>query len=72
MAAADRDATVGNIAFTTDERAVADCDLVIESIIEDLETKKNLFRRLEQICRPGALLTTNTSTLSVTAMMAVC
>jgi 3-hydroxybutyryl-CoA dehydrogenase len=68
MAAADRDATVGNIAFTTDERAVADCDLVIESIIEDLETKKNLFRRLEQICRPGALLTTNTSTLSVTAV----
>ena len=72
MAAEDRDATISQITFSTDERAVADCDLVIESIIEDLDTKKDLFRRLEQICRPDAILATNTSTLSVTAMMAVC
>lgn len=68
----DKDAIVGRIAFSTDERAVADCDVVVESIVEDLNTKKDLFRRLESICRPDALLTTNTSTLSVTAMMAVC
>ena len=67
-----RDAMLSRISFTTDERAVAECDLVIESIIEDLDTKKDLFKRLESICRPDALLTTNTSTLSVTAMMAVC
>ncbi len=67
-----RDAMLSRISFTTDERAVAGCDLVIESIIEDLDTKKDLFKRLESICRPDALLTTNTSTLSVTAMMAVC
>jgi 3-hydroxybutyryl-CoA dehydrogenase len=67
-----RDAMLSRISFTTDERAVRDCDLVIESIIEDIETKKDLFKRLESICRPDALLTTNTSTLSVTAMMAVC
>lgn len=67
-----RDAMLSKISFTTDERAVAGCDLVIESIIEDLDTKKDLFKRLESICRPDALLTTNTSTLSVTAMMAVC
>lgn len=72
MATAERDATLSKITFSSDERAVADCDLVIESIIEELETKRDLFRRLEQICRPDALLTTNTSTLSVTAMMAVC
>jgi 3-hydroxybutyryl-CoA dehydrogenase len=72
MAAEDRDAIVSRITFSTDESAVADCDLIVESIIEDLEVKKNLFRRLEQVCRPDALLTTNTSTLSVTAMMAVC
>jgi 3-hydroxybutyryl-CoA dehydrogenase len=72
MAAEDRDATLSRITFSADEHAVADCDLVIESIIEDLETKKALFRRLEHVCRPDALLTTNTSTLSVTAMMAVC
>ena len=72
MAAEDRDATLSRINFSADEHAVADCDLVIESIIEDLETKKALFRRLEHVCRPDALMTTNTSTLSVTAMMAVC
>ncbi len=72
MEAAEKDAIVGRIAFTTDEGAVADCDLVIESIIEDLDTKKALFKRLEGVCTPDALLTTNTSTLSVTSMMAVC
>jgi 3-hydroxybutyryl-CoA dehydrogenase len=72
MKAEERDAILSRVSFTTDERQVADCDLVVESIVEDLETKKDLFRRLESICRPDALLTTNTSTLSVTAMMAVC
>jgi 3-hydroxybutyryl-CoA dehydrogenase len=72
MTAEDRDATLSRISFSADEHAVADCDLVIESIVEDLDTKKALFRRLEHVCRPEALLTTNTSTLSVTAMMAVC
>ena len=51
---------------------MAGCDLIIESIIEDLDTKKALFQRLEGIVSPRALLTTNTSTLSVTALMAVC
>jgi 3-hydroxybutyryl-CoA dehydrogenase len=72
MQAEEKEAVLGRVTFSTDERAVAECDLVVESIIEDLETKKDLFRRLESICRPDALLTTNTSTLSVTAMMAVC
>jgi 3-hydroxybutyryl-CoA dehydrogenase len=72
MTAEDRDATLSRISFSADEHAVADCDLVIESIVEHLETKKALFRRLEHVCHPDALLTTNTSTLSVTAMMAVC
>lgn len=72
MPAEKRDALLLRTSFTADEHAVADCDLVIESIIEDLETKKALFRRLEHVCRPDAILATNTSTLSVTAMMAVC
>ena len=72
MPAEHRDALLERITFSTDEHAVADCDLVIESIIEDLETKKALFRRLEHVCKPEAILATNTSTLSVTAMMAVC
>ena len=72
MEAEDKEAILGRVTFSTDERAVADCEVVIESIIEEIDTKKDLFRRLESICRPDALLTTNTSTLSVTAMMAVC
>ena len=72
MDAAERDAILGRITLTTDDDDVADCELVIESIIEDLGKKKQLFQRLESICQETALLTTNTSTLSVTSMMAVC
>ncbi len=72
MEASERDAILDRVTVTTDEGAVADCELVVESIIEDIATKKALFERLEDICTPEALLTSNTSTLSVTAMMAVC
>lgn len=72
MKAEERDAVVSRLVFSNDERAVADCQLVIESVIENIDTKKDLFKRLENICGPDTLLTTNTSTLSVTAMMAVC
>jgi 3-hydroxybutyryl-CoA dehydrogenase len=72
MTAEERDAAMSRLTFTLDEKQVVDCDLVIESVIEDIETKKALFRRLDATCRADTLLTTNTSTLSVTAMMAVC
>ena len=72
MTAEKKDTTLGLLHFTTSEDEVADCDLIIESIIEDLDTKKALFQRLEKIVSPQTLLTTNTSTLSVTALMAVC
>jgi 3-hydroxybutyryl-CoA dehydrogenase len=45
--------------------ALVDCDLVIESVIEDLEIKKALFRELEQIVHPDAILATNTSTFPI-------
>ena len=70
MTAELRDSTLGLLQFATTEEAVADCDLIIESIIEDLATKKALFQRLEKIVSPQTLLTTNTSTLAVTALMA--
>ena len=72
MTAEQRDSTLGLLKFTTNEGDVSDCDLIIESIIEDLEVKKAMFQRLEGIVSPQAMLTTNTSTLSVTALMAVC
>lgn len=72
MSAELRDSTLGLLQLTTNEAAVADCDLIIESIIEDIEIKKAMFQRLEGIVSPQAILATNTSTLSVTALMAVC
>ena len=72
MSAELRDSTLGLLQFTTDEAAVADCDLIIESIIEDIDIKKALFQRLEGIVSPQTIIATNTSTLSVTALMAVC
>ena len=48
--------------------ALADCDLVLESIVEDLAAKQHLFAELDRICKPEAILATNTSTLPVVEM----
>lgn len=65
---ADRDATLGRITATSVLRDLADCDLVLESVVEDLATKKELFVELNHICRDDAILATNTSTLPVIEM----
>jgi 3-hydroxybutyryl-CoA dehydrogenase len=56
------------VTAVTDLGELAECDLVIESIVEDLAAKKHLFSELDRICREGALLVTNTSTLPVIEM----
>jgi 3-hydroxybutyryl-CoA dehydrogenase len=61
-----RDVAVGRLTLTADLADLADCDLVIEAIVEALEPKQELFRELERVCRPDAVLATNTSALSVT------
>ncbi|MBU3689116.1 MAG: hypothetical protein B7C54_05825 [Acidimicrobiales bacterium mtb01] len=53
------------ISVVTDLEGLSDCDLIIESVVEDMATKKELFVELDRIARPDALLATNTSTLSV-------
>jgi 3-hydroxybutyryl-CoA dehydrogenase len=58
-------AVSGRVSATADLEALADCDLVLESIVEDLETKKQLFTELDRIVKAGAILATNTSTLPV-------
>jgi 3-hydroxybutyryl-CoA dehydrogenase len=63
---AAREEAVGRLTLTTDLDAFADCDLVIEAIVEELEPKRELFAELDRICRPDAVLATNTSALSVT------
>ena len=55
-----------HIYFATDLGALAEADFVIEAVIESLEIKKDLFRRLDDIVKPDAILATNTSSLPVT------
>jgi 3-hydroxybutyryl-CoA dehydrogenase len=68
LEAADRDAAVARVRAVTDLAELADCDLVIESIVEDLPTKKHLFNELDRITGDNAILATNTSTLPVVEM----
>jgi len=62
---ADADATLARVTATSQLKDLADCDLVIESIVEDLAVKKELFRELNHICKDDAIIATNTSTLPV-------
>ena len=63
-----RDAALARVRGVSDLNELADCDLVIESILEDLPTKKQLFNDLDRIVKDGAILATNTSTLPVVEM----
>ncbi|HEX3224836.1 MAG TPA: 3-hydroxyacyl-CoA dehydrogenase family protein [Gaiellaceae bacterium] len=64
--AAARDGALACLTLTTELSGLADCDLVIEAIVEDLAPKQELFGELERICRADTVLATNTSALSVT------
>ena len=66
----EHDAAVARLRTTTELAGLAGCDLVIEAIVEDLSAKQALFAELERICRPDAVLATNTSALSVTEIAA--
>jgi 3-hydroxybutyryl-CoA dehydrogenase len=65
ISAEDRDAILGRVTATSELTALKDCDLVLESIVEDLKVKKELFNELDRVVQDGAILATNTSTLSV-------
>ena len=56
---------------TTDYGEIADADLVIEAVFEDLSVKKDVFKKLDAHCKPGCILATNTSTLDVNEIAAV-
>ena len=53
------------------KQAFADCDMVIEAVFEDMELKKTIFKELDEICKPGALLASNTSALDVNEIASV-
>ena len=68
LTAEERDAALGRLTTTTDVADLAGCDLVIEAVVEELEVKRALFRELEAVVGEDAVLATNTSALSVTAV----
>ena len=65
LTAEDRDAALARLVSSGTLTDAADCDLVIEAVVEDLEAKTTLFRELDGICKPGAVLATTTSSLPV-------
>ncbi len=65
LSQADMDARMGRILGTTTWDALADVDLVIEAVFEEMGLKKEIFGRLDPVCRKDAVLATNTSTLDV-------
>lgn len=71
LAAQEAEAAAGRISGTAHLAALAAADLVIESVAEDLALKQSLFRSLDDILHPGAILATNTSSLSVTELAVV-
>lgn len=68
--AALRDQTLDRIRTTTSLADLADADLVIEAVTEDLETKNAMFRELDGICPPRTIFASNTSSLTIAAMAA--
>ncbi len=65
LSEADRDAALGRVSWSTTLEDLADVDLVVEAVIEELSVKKALFASLDEICKPGVLLATTTSSLPV-------
>ena len=63
-------AVMARFSGSTDYAAFADVDLVIEAVFEDIEVKKAVFKELDRVCKPGAVLATNTSYLDIDAIAA--
>lgn len=72
MSAADRDGVLSRLRDTTDLAELAQCDLVIEAVFEDLSVKQDLVRRLNGLCKPETIFASNTSTLSITQIAGGC
>jgi 3-hydroxybutyryl-CoA dehydrogenase len=64
-----KDQIRGRMSGTTSFEALADCDIIIEAIIENLEEKRSTYQQLDAICKPETIFASNTSSLSITEMM---
>lgn len=71
MTEADRDSLLGRVTWETDFGALSECDLIIESVAEDLELKTEIFREIDRVAKDSAILGTGTSSLSVIELASV-
>ena len=69
---AQKDTTLGNLTFTTDVSQLAQCDIVIEAVVEDLDLKNALWKELNGVCPSETIFASNTSSLTIAAMAAAC
>ncbi len=72
ITAEDKHSALSRLTATTDIRDLSKCNLIIEAIFEDLETKQTLLSDLERICPDSTIFATNTSTLSITEIASGC
>jgi 3-hydroxybutyryl-CoA dehydrogenase len=70
MTQTEADAIMGRITTTTDYEMLEQADAIIEAVLEKIELKHEIFRNLDRVCRPGTVLASNTSSLSVTHIAA--
>ncbi|WP_117209401.1 3-hydroxyacyl-CoA dehydrogenase family protein [Allorhizocola rhizosphaerae] len=71
ISADDAEAALSRITPTTELEAAAEADVVIEAVFERLDVKQGVFRELDRICKPEAVLGTNTSAIPITQIAAV-
>lgn len=70
LAAEERDAIVGRLRGTTKLEDLADCDIIIEAVVEDLALKNEMWRTLDAVCGPETIFASNTSSLTIADMAA--
>ncbi len=71
LTAEEKAAILGRIRTTTKLEDLADCDIVVEAATENWVIKKQIFETLDKVCKPGAILASNTSSISITKLAAV-
>jgi 3-hydroxybutyryl-CoA dehydrogenase len=70
MTLEDREATIGRMSGTSDLADLADCDIVIEAVVEDVAVKNEMFGELDELCPPHTIFASNTSSLTIVEMAA--
>ncbi len=71
ISADDAEAALGRLTVTTEIDAASDAEIVVEAVFEQLDAKQEVFRALDKICRPDAVLATNTSAIPISQIAAV-